>query len=111
MFCQWTVADLAMEASMFSQLFLIDDVSVTVFTYFMTGVGDGAGRQFGDGSSAIVPVLTKGFRDHRGTKHNESDECHEHDRREPDEMFYVLEQKFPLAPGSGRWPSCAQEAQ
>lgn len=94
MFRLGTVADFAVKSGVPSQLFLVDDVRVAVFACFMPSMSNGAGGQFGNSIAAIVPILSKGFRDHRSPKHSEGDQRNEHHCRKPDEMFNILEQRF-----------------
>jgi hypothetical protein len=82
-------------------LLQVDDIGVASFADLVSGMGDGAGRNFGNGGAAIVSVLSKAARDHGGTQDDESKQSDHHDSGEADEMFNVLEQVALSAPDKG----------
>jgi hypothetical protein len=90
----WAVANLAVQAGMPAQLLLIDYIGMTAFADFVTGMGNGAARQFSDGVSAIVSVLAEGFGNDSGAQDHEGDERDNHDGSEPKKMFDILEQNL-----------------
>ena len=73
-------------------LCLVSDLGVAGLADLMTGVGDGAIGNLGDGIAAVVSILAEAVRDDGGAKKDEGDQCDRHDHGEPDEVFNVLEQ-------------------
>ena len=80
--------------------FLLDHVGMTGLAGCVAGEGDGAGSGLGDGSAAIVSILTKAFGDDEGAQADEGNHCDCYHRRDTDEMFDVFEQV--VAPDAGR---------
>ena len=76
---------------------MIDNVGVTAFTDFVTGMGDWACCHFSNGSAAVVSVLAEGFGNDSGAQDDERDERDRHDSSEPKKVFDVLEQNLTLA--------------
>ncbi len=75
-----------------SLLFLFDYLGMAGLAGLMTGESNWPCLDLGDRCSAVMAILTKAARDYRGTQQNENNQCDCHDRREPYEMFDVLEQ-------------------
>lgn len=95
-----TVANLAVEVGVGSEFLLIGNIRVAAFADFVTGKNCRPGGDFGDGGSAIVPVLAETLGDDRGAKDNEEEYRERHDGGETDEMFDVLKHgPFPAAHG------------
>jgi len=93
------MADFAMEPRVSAELFLIDDFSVAAFTCLVPCMSNGAGGEFSNRVSAIMPVLAEGLRNHGRAQY---DECHhrdKHDGGEPDQVLYVLEQSVTFGAG------------
>ena len=67
---------------------------MTAFAHFVTGMGNGAGRQFSDGVSTIVPVLAEGLGNDGGAQDHERDQRDKHDGGKPKKVFDVLEQSL-----------------
>jgi hypothetical protein len=82
-------------------LFLVNNVGVAGLADLVTGVGDGAGGDLGNGVTAVVSVLAKAVGDDGGAKKDEGDQGDRHDSGEPDEVFNVLEQFGLSAPAAG----------
>ena len=106
-FCLRAVADLAVKPCMPAQLFLVDNFRVAAFADFVSGMGDGAGREFSDGVAAIVPVLAKGVRDDGGAKDDKRDQRNGHHCGEANQMFCVLEQNLTFSARTAGAASCA----
>jgi len=102
-----SVTGFAWDDDMAALVFLIDHVGMAGLAGFVAGEGYRAGRGLGDGRATIVSVLAKAFGNDDGAQGDESNQGDGDDRREPDEVFDVLEQV--VAPPSGA--SCAQFAQ
>ena len=96
------VTVLAWNDGVFPKLFLIDDFGVAGLAYLVSRMGNGAGREFSDGVSAVMTVLAKRARNDRGAQQDEPDQREDHHGGEPDEMFGVFEQSLTLAPDCGR---------
>ena len=62
---QCSVARLAIHMRMLAIFLLIEDVCMTSFTALVASESDGSDSNFGYRATAIVPVLTEAFRDHR----------------------------------------------
>jgi hypothetical protein len=76
---------------MLALFFLIDYVGVAGFAGVVSGEGDGAGSDLGDGCAPIVTVLAKTAGDDGGAQDNECHQRDQHHGGEADEMFDVLE--------------------
>lgn len=74
------------------QLLLIDHIGVAAFANFMSGVGNRAGSDFRNRSTAVMAVLAEGFWDDGSTQANKHHQRDHHDDRDTDEMLDVLEQ-------------------
>jgi len=82
-------------------------------------MGDGTGRGFGDGGTAIMSVLAEAARDDCGAQEKECHQSDGHNGGEADEVFDVLKQVAFLRRGAGvagaekcamlldSWDSCA----
>lgn len=88
------MANLAMQPGMSAKLLLIYNIGVTGFTDFVTGMGNRTGRDFGDGVTAVMPVLAERFGNDSGAQDNEGDDRDEHDCGEPKKVFDVFEQNL-----------------
>jgi len=86
--------------------FLIDYVGVAGFADVVTGEGDWAGSDLGDGGATVVTVLAKTARDDGGAQDGKRHERDQHHGGEADEMFDVLEQVVFLRLGEG---ACAEK--
>jgi hypothetical protein len=97
------VTGLAWNDGMFPKFLLIDDFSVAGLAHLVSRMGNGAGREFSDGVSAVMTVLAERARNYRGAQHDERDQREDHHSSEPDEVFGVFEQSLTLAPDRGRY--------
>jgi hypothetical protein len=67
---------------------------MTGFTDFVTGMGNRTCRDFGDGVTAVMPVLAERFRDDSGAQDDEGDDRDQHDGGKPKKVFDVFEQNL-----------------
>jgi hypothetical protein len=88
------VTSLTVKADMPAQLLLIDYIGMTAFADFVTGMGNRTGRDFGDGVTAVMPVLSERFRDDSGAQDDEGDDRDQHDGGKPKKVFDVFEQNL-----------------
>jgi hypothetical protein len=86
------VAGFAGDGYMFSRLLCVRDVGVAGFAGLMAGVDDRLGSNFRNCRSAKVTIFPKTTRNNRRAHNEECGESDQHDRGQPDQVFYVLEQ-------------------
>lgn len=75
----WSMAHFAVQSSMFSQLFLIDNFGVAVLANLVPCIGDRARCQLSDGVATVVPILPERFRHDRSAQDYKGDQRDEHD--------------------------------
>ena len=93
-----SVAGFAGNDDVLALLLLFHDVGVAGLAHVVAGMGDGAGRGFGDGGAAIMSVLAEAARDNRATQKKECHQSDGHNGGEADEVFDVLKQGVFLRP-------------
>lgn len=109
MTAQRAMARLTGDNHVLALLFLIYDVGMAALANVVAGKRDRPGRSLRNGSTAIVPVLSKAARNDSRAQNDESDYCYGYDDSKPDEVFDVLKQCRLSAPDSRRTgaPNCA----
>jgi len=65
---------------------------MAAFAGLVAGVDDGLGRYLCNGCPAEVPIFAKALGDDGCAHDHKSREHDQHERGEPDQVFYVLEQ-------------------
>src|SRR6266568_1753836 len=85
-----SMASLAWNHDVLTQLFLVYDLSVATLADLVSRKRNWTSRDLGDGISAIVAVLSEAAGDHSGANKDKSDHRNGYDQRQPNEMFYVL---------------------
>ncbi len=90
-FCQRSVASLAIHPGMFSRFFNGEDVAMAIFTRRMPSETGFARRDFFQGVTAIMPVLPKALGDELHPCQEEDGESNKEDCRQPEEMLCVFE--------------------
>lgn len=85
------VAGFAVHVGMLAGLLRFEDVRMTGFTGFMTGVQNGKGRDFTNRSCAIVTVLPEALWHKPGAKAQEQDRPQQEDPGDSQQMFRVSE--------------------
>ena len=93
-----SVAGFAWNDDVLALLLLLHNVGVTGLAHFVTGMGNGTRRGFGDGGPAIMSVLPEAARDDRATQKKECHQSDGHNGSEADEVFDVLKQVVFLQP-------------
>ncbi len=101
-----SMASLAGNDHMLALLFHIDNIGVAGFTNVVASKGHGSRRDFSNGRTTIMTVLAKAVRHDSRTQNDEGYQGNRHNRGEPNEMFYVLEQVF-LSFATLQGPICA----
>lgn len=89
---QRPVAGFAGDNDVLPRLLLVRDIAMATFAGLVTSVDDGLGRDLGYGGAAKVSVLAKALGDDDCAHDHKRRKCDQHDRRQPDQVFYVLEQ-------------------
>ena len=89
---QRSVAGLAGDHHMFALLLLFDDVGMASLANIVAGEGNRTSRRFRNRCSAVVTILAKTFRNNGNAQDQEYRQQYNDHRRQPNEMFYVLEQ-------------------
>jgi hypothetical protein len=97
-----SVAGLAIDRGVFPRALNFDNVAVAFFARFVARVVDWTGRNFREGITAEVPVLTEavGYQ-HRSKEHKERQSGNEHPSQ-PEEVLGVLESVHRQSPCIGR---------
>ena len=85
------VAGFAVHARVLAGLLYFQNVAVAVFTTLVTGIGHRLGGKLGQRVSAIVAVLSKTLGNEVGSQQKKQGDPNCENRREPEEMFGVLE--------------------
>jgi hypothetical protein len=67
MFCQWSVARLAVDVRMPAALLFFQDVRMTVFASLVAGKVYGSSGGLGQGISTVVSVLSEALRHQKRT--------------------------------------------
>jgi len=102
---QCSVTGLTRNHHMFALLFLFHYIGVAGLAGVVAGKGNWPRRGFCDCCPAIVSVFSEAARYDRRPQNQKYGQQDNDDHREPDEMFYVLEQIRHLAPK----PECDPE--
>ena len=87
-----SVASLARNYHVLTELLLIRNVGMAGFTSVVPRKRNRPGRDFGDRRPSIVAILPKTARHKRAAQNHEYDQCDGHGDRQPNEVFNVLEQ-------------------
>jgi len=86
------MARLAGNHDVLPSLLFVGDVGVAGFASLVAGVNDRLGRYLSDGGATKMPVLTKTLGNDGCAQNYKRRKCDQHDRGQPDQVFYVLEQ-------------------
>jgi hypothetical protein len=84
------VAGFAINASVFTGFFELENVLVANFAGLMASVDDRQSGDFGDGIAAVVAVFAEALRHEPGAEAEKEGDSYEEDGGDPDEVFRVL---------------------